>query len=75
MWDRELGKFLDQAENLAVDSVEEEIPLTEEEGQTRAKEALLEELNKMAFEAANQSNTKLAYKIERAIDSILFEEE
>jgi phage-related protein len=72
----ELGNFLDQAQNLAVDSEEEEeTPLTEEEEQERAKAALVHELGKMAFEAANQSNTKLAYKIERAIDSILFEEE
>jgi uncharacterized protein YwgA len=39
-----------------------------------AKDELLEELNKMAAEAADKLDHKLSYKIERAIDSINFDE-
>lgn len=71
----QLGNFLDQAESLASDPDSELEPLTQEEEQALAKESLVEELGKMALEAVSQKNIKLAYKIERAIDSILFEEE
>lgn len=40
----------------------------------KAQASLLRELSSMAEKAATSGNYKLAYKIERAIDSILFEE-
>ena len=74
---KELGNFLQKAESLAedefVDGDDQEI--TEEEQASIAKESLLEELSMLASEAARSGNYKTAYKIERAADSILHDEE
>lgn len=40
----------------------------------KAKNTLLKELKKMADDAADRLDYKLAYKIERAIDSVVFED-
>lgn len=71
-----MGKFLDKAQNLAADGEEDEEPKAHEpteEEQKIAKESLLKELNELASKASDEKNYKLAYKIERAIDTILFE--
>lgn len=65
--------LLESAKNLADDSEEiEETEPTEDE-QRLAKESLLKELNEMATKASDEGNYKLAYKIERSIDTIMFE--
>lgn len=50
-----------------------EIPPTEAEQQV-ARESLIKELREMAIEASRNGNTKLAYKIERTVDEIIYEE-
>jgi ribosome-binding ATPase YchF (GTP1/OBG family) len=77
---KELGKFLDMAKNLAEDKelFDEELSdeeLSDEELHEKARISLLEELSKMAIYAANNSDYKTAYKIERAYDSIFYNEE
>lgn len=76
---KNLTTFLDQAKNLAQDS-EEDLGYVEEpilgpspEEQALAKASLLEELNELAAQASLEGNYKLAYKIERSIDQIIFE--
>lgn len=76
---KNLNSFLETAKNLAKDNEEgssepEEVilPPTPEE-QALAKASLLEELNELAAQASKDGNYKLAYKIERSIDQIIFE--
>lgn len=58
-------------QNLASDKdEEEEDPAITEEEYKEAKETLLLELTKMAYNAADGGDTVLAYKIERAISEI-----
>jgi len=75
---KELGSFMDMAENLAEDEIEptekEELAKRQEE-ESIAKASLLEELGQMAAEASHSGNYKVAYKIERAIDSIIYDED
>lgn len=76
---KNLNGFLDAAKNLAEDEeqvgyVEEPVAGPTEEEQIQAKNLLLEELNELAAKASLEGNYKLAYKIERSIDQILFEE-
>lgn len=71
-----MESFLDKAKNLAKDEEpyqEEEFIEPTEDEQAIAKAKLLDELNQLAATAIQEKNYKLAYKIERSIDSILFE--
>lgn len=76
---KNLSSFLEQAKNLAQDDgedlgyIEEPILGPTPEEQALAKASLLEELNELAVKASNEGNYKLAYKIERSIDQIIFE--
>jgi hypothetical protein len=51
---------------------EEPTPPTEEE-HAIARQALISELREMAIKASREGNTKLAYKIERTVDELIFE--
>lgn len=62
---------LEDEQNMAKDQPKEEDSAKEHK---KAQASLLRELSSMAEKAATSGNYKLAYKIERAIDSILFEE-
>lgn len=78
-----LGKLMETTKNLADDEVDENMEATEadedlpleisEEEHAAAKAALLEELHGLAVQAADQGDKKLAYKIERTIDEITYE--
>lgn len=71
-----MSDFLEKAKNLAEDDsedVSEEVGPTEEE-QAEARAMLLAELNQMIVQATENKDYKLAYKIERTIDSIIFGE-
>lgn len=73
---KNLTTFLDQAKNLAEDDpgyIEEPLAAPSAEEQALAKASLLEELNELAAQASKEGNYKLAYKIERSIDQIIFE--
>lgn len=62
---------LEDEKNMAKDQPKEADAAKEHK---KAQASLLRELSSMAEKAATSGNYKLAYKIERAIDSILFEE-
>jgi hypothetical protein len=50
----------------------DDLPPTEEEHAV-ARESLINELRQMAIEASKNKNTKLAYKIERTVEELIFE--
>ncbi len=62
------------ADDNAVDEDKAKDKITDDDHKT-AKESLLKELHSLANLAADSLNHKLSYKIERAIDSILYDEE
>jgi len=72
-----MSDFLDTAKNLAADDLKDdkEEQVDEVKLQEEAKSALLEELSLLARTASDDGDYKLAYKIERTIDSILYDEE
>jgi hypothetical protein len=78
-----MNKFIDSAKNLAKDKKKDDAEVDEPdevsyeptpEEQKIAKENLLAELNQLASKAADERNYKLAYKIERTIDVIKYED-
>jgi hypothetical protein len=79
-----LNKIHNQVQNLSEDDEAKDQPkdspkpLAEakkvQDMEAKAKKELLDELIALAEDAANKKDYKLAYKIERTIDSILFEE-
>lgn len=85
---KQMSQLMNTAKNLTDDEMEleEEIHATEnhedeeiehefsEQDCIAAKQTLLAELRLMAQGAIDEGNIKLAYKIERAIDEIVFEE-
>lgn len=80
---KQMTQLMDSAKNLSDDeeSIEDEVEEEEEEEKEltsedfeRAREMLLSELKELTDQAINMGNTKLAYKIERAIDELIFEE-
>lgn len=82
---KELGSFLDLAKNLADDEQpqEEQVPDPKKEEQLlkdkqaeqlEAREKLVQELNELVVKASEDGDFKLVYKIERSIDSLLYEE-
>lgn len=80
---KEVSNLIEKAQNLAEDSqAEDDEELSDEEAeelnlrrQEEAKKSLLDELNILAKEASDNLDYKLAYKVERAIDSIIYDEE